>query len=167
MLDQLQTWWQELGPDMSVGLRQGGLALAALLGGYFLGSFVARMLRARNFDAVLRLPNTAPGGQQVSHGFTPTLVAGLLRGAAVGGMFFFVAAIYFLLYETLHALYHMPPALLRRWHLGGRLFSALQAHHAHHHRLDRMSHVNFNVAFPLMDWVMRTNERPSDDDRQT
>jgi hypothetical protein len=87
------------------------------------------------------------------------LVAGALRGSGVAGMFFFVAAGYFLLYETMHALYHMPPALLRRWHLGGRVFSALQAHHRHHHRLDRMSHVNFNVTVPLMDWLFHTKER--------
>jgi hypothetical protein len=91
------------------------------------------------------------------------LVAGLLRGSAVAGMFFFVAAAYFLMYETLHALYHMPPALLRRWHLGGRIFSALQAHHALHHRMDRMSHTNFNVTIPLMDWLLRTNESPKRD----
>jgi hypothetical protein len=91
------------------------------------------------------------------------LVAGLIRGSGVAGMFFFVAAGYFLLYESLHSLYHMPDPLLRRWHLGGRLFRALQAHHRQHHRLDRMSHVNFNVTLPLMDWLMRTNERPQED----
>jgi hypothetical protein len=92
------------------------------------------------------------------------LVAGLIRGSGVAGMFFFVAAGYFLLYESLHALYHMPDPLLRRWHLGGRIFRALQAHHRHHHRLDRMSHVNFNVTVPLMDWVMRTKESPQEDE---
>jgi hypothetical protein len=91
------------------------------------------------------------------------LLAGLLRGSGVAGMFFFVAAMYFLLYESLHALYHMPAPLLRRWHLDGRVFRALQAHHRHHHRLDRMSHVNFNVTFPLMDWLMRTKETAQED----
>jgi hypothetical protein len=91
------------------------------------------------------------------------LVAGLLRGPAVAGMFFFVAAGYFLLYESMHALYHMPPALLRRWHLYGPVFRALQAHHRHHHRLGRMAHVNFNVTIPLMDWVMGTREPERDE----
>jgi len=86
------------------------------------------------------------------------IVAGLLRGPAVAGLFFVVAAAYFLLYESLHALYHMPVPLLRRLHLGGPIFRWLQAHHTHHHRLDRMSHVNFNVTIPLTDWLMRTNE---------
>src|SRR5205814_224729 len=90
------------------------------------------------------------------------IVAGLLRGPAVAGMFFLVAAAYFLMYESLHALYHMPRPLLQRLHLGGPVFRWLQAHHALHHRLDRMSHTNFNVTIPLMDWVMRTNESPAD-----
>src|SRR3954463_7338648 len=42
------------------------------------------------------------------------IVAGLLRGPAVAGMFFVPAAFYFLLYESLHALYHMPAAFLHR-----------------------------------------------------
>jgi hypothetical protein len=91
------------------------------------------------------------------------IVAGLLRGPAVAGMFFFVAAGYFLMYATLHALYHMPDQLLRRWHLGGPLFRRLQAHHTLHHRLDRMTHTNFNVTIPLMDWLLRTKEDPRSD----
>ena len=86
--------------------------------------------------------------------------AALLRGPAVAGMFYFVAAVYFLMYETLHALYHFPGPLLDRLHLGGRFFRFLKAHHTHHHRLDRMSQVNFNVTFPLMDWLLGTRERP-------
>jgi hypothetical protein len=55
----------------------------------------------------------------------------------------------------------MPVPLLRRLHLDGPTFRWLQAHHTHHHRLDRMSHVNFNVTIPLTDWMMRTNESPA------
>jgi hypothetical protein len=87
------------------------------------------------------------------------LLAAVLRGPGVAGVFYICAVFYFLLYETMHALYHFPPALLRRMHLGGRLFSLMQAHHSHHHRLDRMSFVNFNVTFPLMDWLLGTKER--------
>src|SRR6202011_4093350 len=53
------------------------LAIAALVGGQFLGVMVARALRAKNFDAVLRLPGTSPPADP--HGsITPTLIAGLL-----------------------------------------------------------------------------------------
>jgi hypothetical protein len=87
------------------------------------------------------------------------LLAAWWRGAGAAGIFFFAAALYFVAYETLHALYHMPPALLRRIGLGGRLFAAMSAHHRHHHRIERMAHVNFNVTFPLMDWLFGTKEK--------
>jgi hypothetical protein len=73
MFDELETWWQNITPQTQTALLDGGLALAALLVGHFLGAMVARALRARNFDAALRLPGTEP-----DHGITPTLIAGLL-----------------------------------------------------------------------------------------
>jgi hypothetical protein len=85
------------------------------------------------------------------------------RGPGVAGIFYLAAALYFLVYETLHALYHLPGPTLRRMGLGGRhLFEALKSHHRHHHRLDRMAQVNFNVTFPLMDWLLGTRERETE-----
>jgi hypothetical protein len=84
--------------------------------------------------------------------------AAAVRGLPVAGIFYATAALYFLMYETLHGLYHLPEAGLRRLGLGGRIFTALRAHHTHHHRLDRMAFVNFNVTFPLMDWLLGTKE---------
>jgi hypothetical protein len=88
------------------------------------------------------------------------LLAGALRGPGLAGVFLLGAVAYFLFYETLHALYHLPDATLDRIGVGRwRLFRRLQAHHAHHHVLRRMSHVNFNVTIPLMDWLLRTGEQ--------
>jgi MFS family permease len=80
MLDQLQTWWQNTNPEMKAAFMDGGLALVALLGGHFLGAMVARGLRARNFDAFLRLPSWSPpaAAPETERGFTPTLFAGIL-----------------------------------------------------------------------------------------
>ena len=90
------------------------------------------------------------------------LAAGLLRGPGLAGVFLLAAVAYFLMYETLHALYHLPDATLDRLGLGRRaLFRRLRAHHAHHHILGRMAHVNFNVTIPLMDVVLGTNEKAS------
>ena len=88
------------------------------------------------------------------------VVAGLLRGVGLAGVFLLVAVAYFLMYETLHALYHLPAATLDRAGIG-RLgaFRRLQAHHAHHHVLGRMARVNFNVTIPLMDRLLGTNEK--------
>jgi hypothetical protein len=88
------------------------------------------------------------------------LLAAWWRGPGAAGIFFLAAALYFLTYESLHALYHMPRSFLRRVGLGGELFQRMQAHHRHHHRLNRMAHVNFNVTFPLMDWLLGTKESP-------
>jgi hypothetical protein len=89
------------------------------------------------------------------------LLAAWWRGPGAAGIFFLAAALYFLTYETLHALYHMPPRFLRRVGLSGALFQRMQSHHRHHHRLNRMAHVNFNVTFPLMDWLLGTKESPN------
>jgi hypothetical protein len=87
------------------------------------------------------------------------IAAGLLRGWGMTGVFLIAAVIYFLAYETLHALYHLPLATLARAGLRpGGLFFRLRGHHAHHHTLRRMAHANFNVTVPLMDWLLRTRE---------
>jgi hypothetical protein len=89
------------------------------------------------------------------------VVAGLMRGPGLAGVFLLAAVAYFLMYETLHALYHLPDTTLDRLGVGRRaVFRRLQAHHAHHHILGRMAHVNFNVTIPLMDVVLGTNEKP-------
>jgi hypothetical protein len=88
------------------------------------------------------------------------IAAGFLRGPGLAGVFLLGAVGYFLSYELLHALYHQPDATLNRVLVGrSRLFRWLQAHHRHHHILSRMTHVNFNVTFPLMDRVLGTFER--------
>jgi hypothetical protein len=86
------------------------------------------------------------------------LLAAWWRGPGAAGIFFLAAALYFVAYETTHALYHQSDERLRRLGLGGRWFERLRSHHRHHHRLDRMSHVNFNVVFPLWDWLLGTKE---------
>jgi sterol desaturase/sphingolipid hydroxylase (fatty acid hydroxylase superfamily) len=100
---------------------------------------------------------------------SPVMVlAAVLRGPGLAGVFLLGAVAYFLTYETLHALYHLPDATLDRMGVGRlRLFRTLQAHHRHHHVLRRMADVNFNVTVPLMDHLFGTAERgapPSSDD---
>jgi hypothetical protein len=77
-LNELQTWWQNMTPQMQAALQEGGLVLVALLGGQFLGTMVARTLRGKKFDAALRLPGSAPVAPEAEHGIGPTMVAGLL-----------------------------------------------------------------------------------------
>jgi hypothetical protein len=63
---------------MQAAFFDGGLVLVALLGGHFLGAMVARGLRARNFDAFLRLPSSSPPSPEAERSFTPTFFAGIL-----------------------------------------------------------------------------------------
>ncbi len=50
---------------------------------------------------------------------SPVIVlAGLLRGPGLAGIFLLAAVAYFLTYETLHALYHLPTATLDRLGVG-------------------------------------------------
>jgi len=92
---------------------------------------------------------------------SPVMVlAAVLRGPGLAGVFLLGAVLYFLAYETMHALYHLPDATLDRIVLGRlAVFRRMRAHHAHHHVLRRMAAVNFNVTVPLMDYVFGTIER--------
>lgn len=93
---------------------------------------------------------------------SPVAVAAwLLGGRAFAGIFLVGSVAYFLFYEVMHTLHHLPPRTLRRLGLADN--AALRrfgAHHAHHHELRRMAHVNFNVTVPLADLVLGTHERP-------
>jgi hypothetical protein len=77
MLEQLQTWWQNATPEIQGTIQQGGLVLLALLGGHFLGAMVARGLRARDFDAALRLAGSSHSPES-GRGITPSFLAGVL-----------------------------------------------------------------------------------------
>jgi hypothetical protein len=85
VFDELQTWWQTVTPETQEAIQTGGIVLAALLGGQFLGMMVARTLRAWNFDAAVRLPNSAPSGLEADRNITPTLLVGLLVRLTVWG----------------------------------------------------------------------------------
>jgi hypothetical protein len=83
MFEQLQTWWQGVPPQAQAAAREAGLVVVVLLAGHFLGAMVARLLRARDFDATLRLPGAAPPGPHP--GITPTFLAGVLVRLTVWG----------------------------------------------------------------------------------
>ncbi|MBV1860251.1 MAG: sterol desaturase family protein [Nannocystaceae bacterium] len=85
------------------------------------------------------------------------LVASVLGGPALAGVFLVAAISYFLLYETIHTLHHLQGAQLER--LGAarwRWLTALRRHHHFHHRPGEMAHTNFNVTAPLADRLFGT-----------
>jgi hypothetical protein len=71
----------------------------------------------------------------------------------VGWLFAATALGYFLNYEFLHLAYHLPGHYaVARWPLVGRLKRLHEAHHDP--RL--MAHYNFNISYPLGDWLFGT-----------
>jgi hypothetical protein len=73
MWNDLQSWWQNLTPENQTQIWNGGLAVAALFGGWIVGSVVGRILYGWNFDGFFRLSSN-PGGYE-DRGLTPTRVA--------------------------------------------------------------------------------------------
>lgn len=77
----------------------------------------------------------------------------LLLPPAAAALFVATAMGYYLLYELLHFLYHVPPDWAVGRLPGVRWLGAL---HRRHHAPDVMLHRNFNLVFPLWDWLAGT-----------
>ena len=79
-----------------------------------------------------------------------------LTTANVAWLFVATSLAYFLNYEFLHLAYHLPPRYaVARWPVVGRL---KQLHETHHDpRL--MTSYNFNISYPLGDWLFGTLHR--------
>jgi hypothetical protein len=88
--------------------------------------------------------------------FPIALLLHLLGQTNLGALFLMTAMVYVLLYEWLHLAYHLP----KEHPIGGlRLIARLRRHHAVHHAPPLMQRWNFNVTFPLWDWVRGTTYR--------
>jgi hypothetical protein len=90
----------------------------------------------------------------------PVAVAiGLIGGTGLAGAFLVSAVAYFLFYELIHTLHHLPLIKLQRAGLARRPLLALREHHHYHHQLENMAHTNFNVTIPLADRLLGTYNR--------
>ena len=80
-------------------------------------------------------------------------MAALCLPRAAAALFVATGVGYYLVYEVLHFLYHVPPS----WRLG-RLPGVcwLAKLHRLHHEPARMQQGNFNLVFPLCDWLAGT-----------
>jgi len=66
---------------------------------------------------------------------------------------------YFLNYEFLHLAYHQPPG---HWMTRVPGVARLSWLHRHHHDPQVMTKRNFNITYPIGDWLFGTLERPRD-----
>jgi hypothetical protein len=80
----------------------------------------------------------------------------MLVSPNVGFLFMLTAVLYFLNYELLHFAYHSDP---ESW-LGRRpVVSSLRRHHIAHHDRRLMTQYNFNITYPICDYLFRTRYR--------
>lgn len=63
------------------------------------------------------------------------------------------AMFYFMSYEVMHFFYHLDDDL---WVSKLPILRVLRAHHRTHHKLEIMSKYNFNITWPIADFVMGT-----------
>lgn len=83
-------------------------------------------------------------------------VFGPLFSPNIGHIFGIIAPAALLLYEIMHCYYHISDSnpLTR---IPG--LKALRQHHRDHHNLHLMTQYNFNVTFPICDWIYGTTSR--------
>jgi hypothetical protein len=82
-----------------------------------------------------------------------TLVVGLVAGHDAGCLYLLTSMFFFLSYEWLHLAYHLPKdSFIGRLALVARLREL----HRRHHDPRLMKRWNFNVTFPLFDWIHGT-----------
>jgi len=71
-----------------------------------------------------------------------------------------MGAMYFVLYETVHFASHLPEG---HWALKIPHFKRMKAYHKTHHNLSLMTEYNFNIVFPLFDYVFGTYKKVDKD----
>jgi hypothetical protein len=77
----------------------------------------------------------------------------LVLSPNIAFLFVLTSVLYFLNYELLHFAYHTDP----RSRIGRLPFIArLRRHHTYHHNRQLMTRYNFNITYPICDWLFGT-----------
>jgi len=84
------------------------------------------------------------------------LILAFLASANVAYLFAVTAFAYFINYEIFHTVYHLPND---HWVYRSKLMRSLRELHLHHHNQKLMSHYNFNITYPISDWLFGTYYR--------
>jgi hypothetical protein len=88
-------------------------------------------------------------------GYIPAFYFGLKAFVPANALYIFLgtSTLYFILYEVFHYVSHLPED---HWVLNFKPFRFMRAHHVDHHNTRIMHTHNFNIVFPLFDWVFGT-----------
>jgi len=62
---------------------------------------------------------------------------------------------HYMVYETFHFCCHIPE---NSWLRRIPLVNTIRRHHAAHHNMGIMMHVNMNLTLPIADWAMKTSD---------
>jgi hypothetical protein len=82
-------------------------------------------------------------------------LASQLINANAGYVVFITMVGHYMVYETFHFCCHVPENRFVR-HMP--LINTIRRHHAAHHNMGIMMHVNMNLTFPFADWAMNTSD---------
>lgn len=107
---------------------------------------------SRDFKAVL-FPPILIGLFLGGFGAPAAWLVGVLFGANAAWLFAITGLLYFLNYEYLHLAYHLPAS---SWVARIPGFSRLRRLHRTHHDQSVMAACNFNITYPIGDWLFRT-----------
>jgi len=82
-------------------------------------------------------------------------IAGQLINANAGYVVFVTMIGHYMVYETFHFCCHIPE---NSWLRRVPLVNTIRRHHAAHHNMGIMMHVNMNLTLPIADWAMKTSD---------
>jgi hypothetical protein len=82
-------------------------------------------------------------------------IAAQLIDANAGYVVFVTMIGHYMVYETFHFCCHIPESA---WLRHVPLVNTIRRHHAAHHNMGIMMHVNMNLTLPIADWAMQTSD---------
>jgi len=82
-------------------------------------------------------------------------IAAQLINANAGYVVFVTMIGHYMVYETFHFCCHIPE---NSWLRHVPLVNTIRRHHAAHHNMGIMMHVNMNLTLPIADWAMKTSD---------
>jgi len=82
-------------------------------------------------------------------------IAAQLINANAGYVVFVTMIGHYMVYETFHFCCHIPE---NSWLRHLPLVNTIRRHHAAHHNMGIMMHVNMNLTLPIADWAMKTSD---------
>ncbi|WP_196140758.1 sterol desaturase family protein [Aliikangiella sp. G2MR2-5] len=84
------------------------------------------------------------------------LILAYLTTTNIAFLFAITAFAYFINYEIFHTIYHLADS---HWIYKFPFMKSLRELHLHHHNQKLMSHFNFNITYPISDWLFGTYYR--------